>query len=179
MHAEQPMLTHADHFNSSLTYTAASYDKLVVILRAFGAEYGDSAVVQGLRTFGQAWRGRHPYPPDFFRMVFAAAGDERDAFVAEWFRGTGHFDARIDDVVRAHDTLTVTITSAGGAHLSVPVVITRDDARVERLLIPARDFRRQSTQTLRIPGARSVRSIALDPQQTRPDVNVANQRWAP
>ena len=179
MHVEQSMLTHADHFNGALTYTAASYDKVVVVFRAFSAEYGDSAVVRGVRDFGLAWSGRHPYPPDFFRLVFAAAGNERDAFVHDWIRGTGHFDARIDAVVRVNDTLTVTITSAGGAHLSVPVVVTREDGRVERHLIPASEFRRHDTQTLRVAGARSVTSIALDPGHTRPDVNVSNQRWAP
>ncbi len=179
MRAEQPMLTHADHYNGALTYTAASYDKLVVVFRAFSAEYGDSALVQGLRAYGAAWTGRHPYPPDFFRMVFARAGADRDVFVREWMRGTGHFDARIDDVVRLRDTLTVTIRSSGGAHLSVPVVVSRDGEASERVVIPAADFRRDSVQVVRIAGARSVRSIVLDPDHTRPDVNTANQRWAP
>ena len=179
MHAEQSMLTHADHFSGALTSTAASYDKLVVVLRAFGAEYGDSAVVEGLRSFGRAWSGRHPYPPDFFRMVFAAAGDEREAFVKDWVRGTGHLDVRIDDVVRWRDTLTVTITSGGGAHLSVPVVVTRDAGQSDTLRIAASSFRRANTQTFRVPDARTVTSIVLDPGHTRPDVNPANQRWAP
>ena len=179
LHASESMLTHADHFSGTLTYTAASYDKLVVVFRAFSAEYGDSALVKGVRAFGQAWRDRHPYPPDFWRMVFVAAGDERDDFVREWIRGTGFFDARIDDVVRARDTLTVTIESSGGAHVSVPVLITRDDGRKERLRIPAAAFRAQATQTLRIGSARSVTSIVLDPQHITPDVNRANQRWAP
>ena len=179
MRAEQSMLTHADHFSSLLTYTAASYDKLVVVFRAYSAEYGDSSLVHGLRAFGEAWRGRHPYPPDFWRMVFAAAGDEREAFVREWIRGTGHFDARIDDVVRAHDSLTVTITSVGGAHMSVPVVVTRQNGRVERLRIPVAAFRRSTTQTLHLADAHSVTSIALDPERATPDVNRANQRWSP
>ena len=179
MHSGQSMLTHADHFTGALTYTAASYDKLVVVFRAFSAEYGDSSLVRGLSAFGRAWSGRHPYPPDFTRMVFAAAHDERDAFVREWIQGTGYFDARIDDVVRAHDTLTVTVTSAGGAHLTVPVVVTRRDGRVERLRIAAAAFRRQSAQTLRIGDAHSVTSIALDPAHLTPDLKRANQRWTP
>jgi aminopeptidase N len=179
MRGEQAMLTHADHFSGALSYTAASYDKLVVVLRAFAAEYGDSVLVAGLRRYGAAWAGRHPYPPDFYRTVFAAAGDEREAFVAEWFRGTGYFDVRIDDVVRMRDTLSVTVRSSGGAHLSVPVVITRDGGRTERQLIPAAAFRRDSVQVVRVADARSVVSIVLDPAHTRPDVNTANQRWAP
>ncbi len=179
MHAEQSMLTHADHFGSTLAYTAASYDKPVVVLRAFSAEYGDSALIRGLRNFGEAWTGKHPYPADFFRMVFAAAGNERDAFVDEWIRGTGHLDVRIDDVVRARDTLTVTIRSAGGVHMSEPVVVTRDDGTSEQHVISAADFRRDATQTLRIPSAHSVTSVVVDPLRTRPDVSTANQRWAP
>ena len=112
-------------------------------------------------------------------MVFAAAGEERDAFVHDWVRGVGTFDARIDDVVREHDTLTVTVHSSGGAHLSVPVVVSRDDGRVEQLLIPMASFRRTSVQTLRSAGARSVTSVVLDPLRTRPDIDTATQRWAP
>jgi hypothetical protein len=179
MRTGQPMLTHADHFSGLLTYTAASYDKLVVVFRAYGAEYGDSSLVQGLRAFGLAWRGRHPYPPDFWRMVFSAAGDQRDAFVREWIQGTAHFDARIDDVVRSHDTLTVTIESAGGAHLTVTVAVARVDGRIERRQIPAADFRRHATHVVKIPAAQSVTSITLDPQHRTPDVNRANERWAP
>jgi hypothetical protein len=179
MRAEQPMMTHADHYRSMLAYSAASYDKLVVVFCAFAAEHGDSALVARLRTYGTAWRGRHPYPADFVRVVFAAAGKEREAFVQDWLRGTGTFDARIDDVVRQRDTLTVTITSGGGAHLSVPVRVTRDDGTVEQLLISSAAFRRSPTQTLQLPRARAVTSIVLDPDRTRQDVNTGNQRWAP
>ena len=179
MKGEQSMLTHADHFSGPLTYTAASYDKLVVVFRAFAAEYGDTTLVQGLQQFGRAWRGRHPYPADFTRMVFAAAGAERAAFVREWVEGTGRFDARIDDVTRLRDTLTVIVREDGAAHLSVPVVVTRDGGRTETHLLRASAFRAAPAQELRIPDARSVRSVVLDPGRTRPDVDTANQRWAP
>ncbi len=179
MRSEQSMLTHADHYSGPLTYTAASYDKLVVVFRAFSAEYGDSALVRGLRAYGAAWNRRHPYPPDLIRMVFAGAGADRDVFVKEWVHGVGSFDVRIDDVARWRDTLTITIRSDGGAHLSVPVAVSRDGGQVEQLLISAADFRRNPVQTLRVGDARSVRSVILDPKRTRPDINFANQRWAP
>jgi Peptidase family M1 domain len=179
LRAEQSMMTHADHYSSSLAYTAASYDKLVVVFRAFSAEHGDSALISGVRSYGAAWRGKHPYPQDFVRMVFRAAGAERAAFVHEWVEGTGFFDASIDDVVRQRDTLTVTIASRGGAYLSVPVAITREDGRTETRTISAASFRRDSVQTLRISAARSVTSVVLDPQRARPDMNTSNQRWAP
>jgi hypothetical protein len=179
MRAEQSMFTPADAYSGALMYTAASYDKLVVVFRAFSAEYGDSALVDGLRAYGEAWRGRHPYPPDFAALVFRAAGTERDDFVREWLRGTGYFDARLDDVFRERDTLTVTVRSVGGAHLSVPVTILRDDGSSETRTISAAAFRRESVQTLQVPRARAVSSIVLDVERTRPDVNPSNQRWAP
>jgi len=178
--AEQSMLTHADHYSGTLTYTAASYDKLVVVLRAFAAEYGDSAVVHGLRAYGAAWTGRHPYPPDFTRLVFAAAGAERDAFVREWVAGTGSFDARIDSVRRqGRDSLAVHLHVHGGAYLSVPVVVRRDDGRSERIVVPAAAFRAERAPVLVIGRARAVTSIVLDPERTRPDLDTGNQRWAP
>ncbi|MCC7051637.1 MAG: M1 family metallopeptidase [Gemmatimonadaceae bacterium] len=179
MRGEQSMLVHADHYSGPLTYTAASYDKLVVVFRAFAAEYGDSALAQGLRRYGRAWTGRHPYPSDFTRMVFAAAGTGREAFVREWVAGTGYFDARIEDVTRARDTLTVSVRVDGGALLSVPVAVTHADGRTEVHTIPAADFRRNPLQVLRIGGARSVSAVILDPARTRPDIDTSNQRWAP
>lgn len=179
MRAGQSMFTHSDHYSGALTFTEASYDRLVVVFRAFTAEYGDSALVHGLRAYGAAWSGKHPYPPDFTAMVFAAAGGDREAFVREWMQGTGHFDARIDDVRRERDTLSVEIRTDGGAHLSVPLVVTRRDARVERFVIPASAFRRSPVQTIRVPDARSVTSVVIDPERTRPDTDVGNQRWAP
>jgi Peptidase family M1 domain len=179
MKGEQSMLVHADRYTGPLTYTAASYDKLVVVLRAFAAEYGDSALTSGVRAFGRAWSGSHPYPEDFTRMVFAAAGAEREAFVREWVVGTGHFDARIDDVTRSRDTLAVTVRVDGGALLSVPVVVTRDGGQSETHLISAAAFRNSRVQVLRISGARSVTSVVLDPARTRPDIDTSNQRWAP
>lgn len=179
MKGEQGMLVHADHYSGPLTYTAASYDKLVVVLRAFAAEWGDTTLVRGLGRYGRAWRGRHPYPADFTRMVFAAAGAEREAFVREWVAGTGHFDARIDEVAREGDSLSVSIRVDGGALLSVPVVVTRDGGRTETTLLRASAFRAVPRQVLRIPDARTVVSIVLDPARTRPDLDTSNQRWAP
>ena len=174
----QSMLVHADHYSGALTYTAASYDKLVVVLRAFAAEHGDSTLVRALRTYGAAWSGRHPYPADFERLVFAAAGTEREHFVQDWLRGTGHFDVAIDDVSRDGDTLTVTVRSRGGARLSVPVNIIRDDGRIEQHVITASEFRNSPVVRVMITGAGSVSAIVLDAAQTRPDVDRSNQRWS-
>ncbi|MES3033270.1 MAG: M1 family metallopeptidase [Gemmatimonadota bacterium] len=173
------MLVHADHYRGGLAYTAASYDKLVVVLRAFAAEQGDSALVQGLRAYGQRWSGRHPYPADFSRMVFAATGADRDRFVDDWVRGTGHFDVAIDGVSTERDTLVVSVRSRGGARLSVPVEIRRDDGRVERRTIAASEFRTSPVMRLRIARAGSVTSVTLDPASTRPDLDRTNQRWSP
>ena len=179
MRTAQPMLVHADHYSGALTYTAASYDKLVVVLRAFAAEHGDSTLVRALRGYGSAWGGRHPYPADFTRLVFAAAGAERERFVQDWIRGTGHFDVAIDGVTRERDTLTVTIRSRGGARLSVPVDIIRDDGRVEQRVIAAAEFRTSPVVRLSIGDAGSVTAIVLDAALSRPDVDRSNQRWSP
>jgi Peptidase family M1 domain len=179
MRAEESMLTHADHYRSSLTYTAASYEKLVVVFRAFAAEYGDSALVRGLRSYGAAWSGRHPYPADFVRQVFAAAGADLDAFVRDWVTGTGYFDVRLDGVRRQGDSLRVVVHSAGGAHLSVPLVVTRVNGQREEIRIPASAFRLDPRQLLMIGDARSVTSIVIDPDRLRPDIDRDAQRWTP
>ncbi len=177
MRVAQPMLRHADQYVDRPSYYVASYDKLVVVLRAFAAEYGDVPLLDGLRAYGAAWSGRHPYPEDFYRTVFAAAGDDREVFVREWVRGTGWFDASIDRVTSLNDSLTVAVRLSGGARLSVPVVVTRVDGSTERLTIAAADFRRAAVQRVHVPDPRSVASVELDPERRQPDLDRANQRW--
>ncbi len=147
------------------------------MLRAFAAEYGDEQLLHGLRAYGAAWSGRHPYPEDFFRTVFAAAGAERATFVREWVSGTGSFDASIAEVTQARDSLSVSVRLSGGARLSVPVVITRVNGATERTTIPAADFRRAAVQRVQVADPRSVSSIELDPERRQPDLDRANQRW--
>jgi aminopeptidase N len=173
------MMVHSDHYASGMAYTMASYEKPVVVLRAFAAEFGDSALVAGIRALGARWSGRHPYPADVTRLLFAAAGREREAFVRDWVVGTGTFDAAIVSVTRAHETLDVQVRVSGGARLSVPVVITRDDGRTETITLAASAFRTAPVQTIRVGSARRVRRIELDPTRTRPDFDTGNQQWTP
>lgn len=176
---EQSVLHHSDRFRSIVTYSVAAYERPVVALRAFTAEHGDSALVAGLRAYGQAWRGRHPYPPDFVRMVFAAAGDQRDAFAREWLLGTGWLDLAIDDVQPAGDSLAVRVRSLGGAHLSATLAVTRTDGTVQKLPVPARALRAAAADgvTLVVPDARTVRTLQLDAERRLPDLDRANDHW--
>lgn len=176
---EESVLHQSDRFRSLVTYSVAAYERPVVAFRAFVAEYGDSALVAGLRAYGEAWRGRHPYPPDFVRMVFAAAGDQRDAFAREWLLGTGWLDLAIDDVEQAGDSLAVRIRSLGGAHLTATLSVTRTDGTTQKLAMPARSLRAHATDglVLHVPDARTVRTLHLDAERRLPDLDRANDRW--
>lgn len=177
---EETVLRPADRYRSLVTYTVAAYERPVVALRAFALEYGDSALARGIRTFGEAWKGgRHPYPPDFVRMVFAAAGADRDAFAREWLYGTGHLDLALADVAAVGDTLAVTVRSRGGASLSTTLAVTRADGSVARLPIAAAALRDAAAAgvVVRIPSARTVRALQLDPERRLPDLDRSNDRW--
>ena len=177
---EESVLRPADGYGSLLTYTVAAYERPVVAFRAFAEEYGDSALVTGLRRYGEAWRGgRHPYPPDFVRLVFAAAGDARDVFAREWLYGTGYLDLRIEDGRTEGDTLVVRVRSVGGATLSSVLVATRVDGTTVRVPVPAAALRAAGDAGLElaIPEARTVRALQLDPDKRTPDLDRGNDRW--
>jgi hypothetical protein len=177
---EESVLHASDHFRSTLTYTVAAYERPVVALRAFALEYGDSALVAGLRQYGQAWRGgRHPYPPDFVRLVFAAAGDQRDAFATEWLYGTGWLDLAIDDVDVRGDTAVVRITTPGRAALSTTLAVTRRDGSVTRLPVTAAALRAAGRDglVLALPDMRGITQLELDAERRLPDLDRANDRW--
>jgi hypothetical protein len=167
--SDEGMLVPADGYSSLYSYVMASYDKLSVVFRAYSAQYGDSALMAGVRAYGLAWRGKHPYPADFYRMVFAAAGDERDVFVDEWIRGTGTLDASVSLVNRQRDSVTVRVTSSGGAHTAIPVTIVRDGEPPERRVISARAFRENPVQEFRIGRIRHLQRVTLDADGITPD----------
>jgi len=73
-------------------------------LFAAWAKFGGSALLAGIRALGARWGGRHPYPADITRLLFAAAGREREAFVHDWVVGTGTFDASIVGVTGLEDS---------------------------------------------------------------------------
>lgn len=100
--AEEPMTTHADHFNTNFAYGQASYAKGAVFLAQLEYIIGKTAFDKGMLDYYNAWRFKHPNPNDFIRIMEKASGLELDWYKEYWVNTTHTIDYAIIDVTKGN-----------------------------------------------------------------------------
>ncbi|MEO1654301.1 MAG: M1 family metallopeptidase, partial [Bacteroidota bacterium] len=64
---EEPLTTHADHFNTNYAYGVASYNKGSVFLGQLAYIVGQEVFEKGMIEYFNTWKFRHPIPNDLIR----------------------------------------------------------------------------------------------------------------
>jgi hypothetical protein len=95
---EEPLSTHADHFNSNFAYSLASYSKGCVFLTQLGYIIGDSNRDRVLKRYYQEWRFRHPDVNDFMRIAEKESGLQLDWYKEYWVNSVKTIDYAIDSL---------------------------------------------------------------------------------
>lgn len=95
---EEPMIIHADHFQTNTAYGVASYTKGEVFLEQLRYIIGTEAFEKGMLRYFDTWKFKHPNANDFIRIMEKTGGIELDWF-KEYFVHTTHtIDYSIDEV---------------------------------------------------------------------------------
>ena len=95
---EEPLSTHADHFQTNTAYGVASYTKGEVFLVQLKYIIGEAAFDRTMHNYYDVWKFKHPNPNDFIRIAEKASGLELDWF-KEYFVNTTHtIDYNVDDI---------------------------------------------------------------------------------
>jgi hypothetical protein len=100
---EEPLTTHADHYNTNSAYGVASYVKGSVCLAQLKYIMGESSFDQGLLDYYWKWRFKHPNPNDFFRIMEKASGLELDWFKQYFVESTKKVDYKIDSIYESEN----------------------------------------------------------------------------
>lgn len=159
-------------------YTIASYEKMATNMVALRAILGKEAFLSSYRTYGLRWLYKHPTQYDFFNSFNSSAGMDLSWFWRTWWYETWTMDQAIASVTAVGDKLVVTIEDRGLAPMPVRLAITRTGGRIERQVIPVDVWLAGARRyTLTLPGAASVTSIEIDPEQVFPDIDRSNNRW--
>ena len=66
---EEPMTTHADHFNTNFAYESAAYGKGSVFLAQLGYVTGEDNLNKIMLEYYRLWRFKHPNANDFIRVA--------------------------------------------------------------------------------------------------------------
>jgi hypothetical protein len=95
---EEPMTTHADHFNTNYAYQMAAYRKGEVLLEQLGYITGAAVRDKILLEYYRLWKFKHPNANDFFRVAEKVSGMKLDWYREYWVNTTKTINYGIDSL---------------------------------------------------------------------------------
>lgn len=132
---EEPLCTHADHYNTNWAYGTASYSKGVVILDQLSHIVGEDIVDRSLRRYFNEWSYKHPTASDFKRIVEKESGLELDWYFDLFMNSTKTIDYAIAEV-HAGANNTQLVLKKGEMPMPVEFDITLKSGDTYRYYIP-------------------------------------------
>jgi hypothetical protein len=133
---EEPLTTHADHFNTNTAYGAASYSKGCVFLSQLGYIVGEGALKKILLEYYRLWRFKHPNVNDFMRVAEKISDMKLDWYREYWINTTKTIDYAIDSLWEEGDKTKIRIRRNGHIPMPVDFQITAKDGSKELHYIP-------------------------------------------
>lgn len=134
---EEPMTTHADHYNTNLAYSIASYSKGAIFLSQLGYIVSDSVRDKILLEYYRQWRFKHPNVHDFVRIAEKESGLVLDWYKEYWVNSTKTIDYGIDSLWEAGGATNIRLSKIGLMPMPMDVKITFKDDSSEWHYAPA------------------------------------------
>lgn len=131
MGIEEPLTTHADHFEYNMVYGVSSYSKGAMFLNQLSYIMGQEVFNKGMLRYFNEWKFKHPDPVDFIRVMEKTSGMELDWFLLEWIETTKHIDYAIQSVDKKKGNTVVTLKRKGTAFMPVELWVTLKDSSKE------------------------------------------------
>lgn len=95
---EEPMTTHADHYNTNFGYSINAYSKGEVFLSQLGYIIGEKALAQTMLAYYDQWKFKHPDPNDFIRVAEKISDLQLQWYRQYWIYSTKTIDYSIDSL---------------------------------------------------------------------------------
>ena len=133
---EEPLSTHADHFNTNSAYSAASYLKGAVFLEQLGYITGAPVRDKILLRYYDQWKYKHPDVDDFIRVAEKTSGLELDWYKQYWVNSIKTIDYAIDSLWEEGGKTRIRISRRGLVPMPVDLQITFRDSTREMHYVP-------------------------------------------
>jgi hypothetical protein len=133
---EEPLTTHADHFNTNLAYGAASYSKGAVFLGQLGYIVGEENLSKILLAYYDQWKFKSPDADDFLRLAERVSGIELDWYKEYWVYSTKTIDYKIDSLWMDENGTHIRVARVGAMPMPVDVSLTFKDGTQETHNVP-------------------------------------------
>lgn len=133
---EEPLTTHADHFNTNFAYTSAAYTKGAVFLEQLGYIIGADVRDKILLAYYNQWRFKHPDANDFMRVAEKTSGLQLDWYKEYWVNSTKTIDYAIDSLWDDGGKTRLRLSRVGLVPMPVDLQLTFKDGTKELHYIP-------------------------------------------
>jgi Peptidase family M1 domain len=133
---EEPLTTHADHFNTNFAYSVASYSKGEMFLEQLGYITGAEVRDKILLEYYRLWRFKHPNASDFVRVAEKVSGMQLDWYKEYWISTTKTIDYGIDSLWEEGGKAKIRLKMVGYMPMPIDVEIQYKDGSKELAYIP-------------------------------------------
>ncbi len=133
---EEPLTTHADHFNTNYAYSLASYSKGAVFLAQLGYITGEQTRNAILLDYYRQWRFKHPNVNDFMRIAEQRSGMQLDWYREYWVNTTKKIDYKIDSLWEEGGVSKISLRRLGELPMPIDLVLTFKDGTKQLHYIP-------------------------------------------
>jgi hypothetical protein len=133
---EEPLTTHADHFNTNFAYSIASYSKGNVFMEQLGYIVGAPVRDRILLEYYKQWRFKHPNVHDFVHLSEKVSGMELDWYQEYFVNSTKTIDYGIDSLWEAGGATQIRLRRIGQMPMPMDVKVTFKDGSSEWHYVP-------------------------------------------
>ena len=133
---EEPMTTHADHYNSNFAYSIDAYSKGSVFITQLGYIVGEQTRNKILLEYYNRWRFKHPNANDFIQVAQDVSGVQLDWYKEWWINTTKKIDYGIDSLWEENGISNIRFRRVGQVPMPIDVVLTKKDGSTEFHTIP-------------------------------------------
>lgn len=133
---EEPLTTHADHFNTNFAYSVAAYSKGAVFMEQLGYIIGAEARDKVLLAYYDQWRFKHPNSNDLIRVAENVSGVKLDWYKEYWCNTTKTINYSIDSLWEEAGMTRIRLKRIGQMPMPIDLQLTYTDGTTEMHYIP-------------------------------------------
>lgn len=195
---DEPLTTHADHYDRNKHYGVNAYSKGNIFLHQLSYIVGQEVFDKAMLTYWNEWQFKHPAPDDFKRVLENASGIELDWYFENWVGTTKKIDFGIRHLVTEGKKTKLIIERKGNMPMPVEVeVLTEKGSTVYYIPLEIMRGEKQSDYPKGVAWKQqkdwpwvyefyeliidekleNITSITLDPMQKVADINPSDNTY--
>ena len=133
---EEPLTTHADHFNSNAAYGTAAYSKGAVFMEQLGYIVGAVNRDKIIIDYYNQWKFKHPNSNDFIVLAEKATDIKLDWYKEYWCNTTKTINYAIDSLWEEGGVSKIRLKRIGQMPMPIDLQLTFKDGTTEMHYMP-------------------------------------------